>query len=73
VMSTGIGATMQMQMMANKYRKPMMDERRLWRSKGIVRESVKIRQYISDVYNTIMGKQIQLRVMYLKRRLYCTR
>jgi len=36
-------------MRRNKHRKPMMDQRRLWRTEGIVLESVKIGQYISDI------------------------
>jgi len=42
-------ATMRMRMRRNKHCKPMMDQRRMWRTKGIVLESVKIRLYISDV------------------------
>jgi len=52
VMSTGMSArmvTMQMWMRRNKHCKPMMDQRRMWRTKGIVLESVKIRLYISEV------------------------
>jgi len=52
VMSTGMSArmaTMRMRMRRNKHRKPMMDQRRMWRTKGIVLESVKIRLYISDL------------------------
>jgi len=48
-MLTGMSATMQMQMRRNKNRKPMMDQRRMWRTEGIVLESVKIGQYISDM------------------------
>jgi hypothetical protein len=40
---------MWMQMMWKKYCKPMMDQRRMWRTEGIVLESVKIEQYISDL------------------------
>jgi hypothetical protein len=36
-------------MRSNKHRKPMMDQRRMWRTEGIVLESVKIGQYISDI------------------------
>jgi hypothetical protein len=39
-------ATMQMRMRRKKHRKPMMDERRMWRTEGIVLESVKISLYI---------------------------
>jgi len=42
-------ATMRMGMRRNKHCKPMMDQRRMWRTKGTVLESVKIRLYISDV------------------------
>ena len=42
-------AMMQMQMRRMKHRKPMMDQRRMWRTEGIILESVKIGQYISDV------------------------
>jgi len=44
VMSTGMSVRM-----ATMHRKPMMDQRRMWRTKGIVLESVKIRPYISDL------------------------
>ena len=36
-------------MRRNKHRKPMMDQSRMWRTEGIVLESVKIGQYISDI------------------------
>jgi len=52
VMSTGMWARMammRMQMRRKKHRKPMMDQRRMWRTEGIVLESVKIGQYISDM------------------------
>jgi len=52
VMLTGMSArmaTMRMQMRRNKHCKPIMDQRRMWRTKGIVLESVKIRLYFSDV------------------------
>jgi hypothetical protein len=35
-------ATMRMRMMRNKHPKPMMDQPRIWRTEGIVLESVKI-------------------------------
>jgi hypothetical protein len=57
-------------MRRKNHRKPMMDLRRLWRTEGIVLESVKIGQYISDLKNTMMAKQIQRQAMYPKRRLY---
>jgi len=34
-------------MRRKKHRKPMMDQRRMWTTEGIVLESVKIGQYIS--------------------------
>jgi hypothetical protein len=40
---------MRMQMRRKKHLKPMMDESRIWRTEGIVLESVKIRLYISDL------------------------
>jgi len=52
VMSTGIRArmaTMRMRMRRNKHCKPMMDQCRMWRTEGIVLESVKIGLYISDL------------------------
>jgi hypothetical protein len=49
-MSTGMRARMAtMRMRRKKHRKPMMDQRRMWRTEGIVLESVKIGQYISDM------------------------
>jgi hypothetical protein len=42
-------ATMRMQMRRNQHCKPMMDQRRMWRTEGIVLESVKIGLYISDL------------------------
>jgi hypothetical protein len=36
-------------MRKKKHRKPMMDQCRMWRTKGIVLESVKNRLYISDL------------------------
>ena len=48
-MLTGMSATMLMRMRRNKHCKPIMDQRRMWRTEGIVLESVKIRQYISDM------------------------
>jgi hypothetical protein len=68
-MSTGMSARMPMmriQMRWKKHRKPMMDQRRMWRSEGIVLEGVKIGQYISDVSNTIKVKQMQRQAMYPK-------
>jgi len=44
-----------MHMMRKKHRKPIIDQHRTWRTQGIVLESVKIRQYISDLSNTIMA------------------
>jgi hypothetical protein len=57
---------MRIQMRWKKHRKPMMDQRRMWRSEGIVLEGVKIGQYISDVSNTIKVKQMQRQAMYPK-------
>jgi len=73
VMLTGMSVTMRMRMRRNKHRRPMMDQRRLWRTEGIELESVKIRQYISGMENEIMAKQMQRQAMYLKRRLYCNK
>ena len=36
-------------MRRNKHRKPMMDQHRMWSTEGIVLESVRIGQYISDI------------------------
>jgi hypothetical protein len=50
VTSTGTKARIAtMRMRRKKHRKPMMNQRRLWRTEGIVLESVKIGQYISDL------------------------
>jgi hypothetical protein len=54
VISTSLKARMAttlmwMQMTWKKHFKPMMDQRRMWRTEGIVLESVKIEQNISDV------------------------
>jgi len=52
VMSTDMMARMAMlrkRMRRKMHRKPMMDQRRMWRTEGIVLQSVKIRQYISDL------------------------
>jgi hypothetical protein len=38
-----------MRMSKKKHCKPMMDQRRMWRTEGLVLESVKIGQYISDM------------------------
>jgi len=35
--------------MRKKHRKPMMDQRRMWRTEGIVLESLKISLYLSDL------------------------
>jgi len=66
-------ATIWMWMSRKKHRKPMMDQRSMWRTEGIVLESVKIGQYISGLQNMIMAKQMQRQAMYLKRRLYCNK
>jgi hypothetical protein len=47
-MLTGMSAMMQMRIRRNKHPKPMMDHRRMLRTEGIVLESVKIGQYMSD-------------------------
>jgi len=52
VMSTDMMVTkapMCVRMRRKKHRKLMMHQRRMWRTEGIVLESVKIRQYISDL------------------------
>ena len=41
--------TMGMLMRRRKHFKPMMDQHRMWRTEGIVLESVKIGKYISDL------------------------
>jgi len=40
---------MRMRMRMKKHRKSMIDERRMWRTEGIVLDSVKIGLYISDL------------------------
>jgi len=73
VMSTYMIArmvTLRIRMCRKMHRKQMMNQRRMWRTEGIVLESVKIRQYISDLENTIMAKEMQWQAMNLKRRLY---
>jgi len=73
-MSTDMRARMAtMWMRRRKHRKLLMDLRRMWRTEGIVLESVNIGQYISDMSNTIMAKQMQQQEMYPKRRLYCNK
>jgi len=50
VMTTGMRARMAtMQMRRKQHRKLTVDQRRMWRTEGIVLESVKIGQYISDL------------------------
>jgi hypothetical protein len=50
VMSKGMRARMLTTWLrSKKYRKLMMDPPRNWRTEGKVQESVKIRQYISDL------------------------
>jgi len=73
VMSTGMRATMAMmrlRMKRQKHRKPMKDQHKIWRTKGIVLQSVKIGQYMSDLYDMIMAKPVQWQAMYPKQRLY---
>jgi len=51
-MSTGTSARMAMmwrRMRKKQHWKPMIDQRRIWRTKGGVLESMKIRLYISDM------------------------
>jgi len=49
-MSTGMKSRMAtMRMRRKKHRKPMMDQRRMWMTEGIVLKSVKIGQYMSDM------------------------
>jgi hypothetical protein len=49
-MSMGMSARIvTRRMRRKKHRKPMTDQRRMWRTKGIVLETVKIGQYISDL------------------------
>jgi len=49
-MLTGMRSRMATMWMRSKmYCKPMMDQRRMWRTEGRVLESVKIGQYISDM------------------------
>jgi hypothetical protein len=51
-MSTGVRARMarmRMPMRRKNHGKPIMDQRRMWRTEGILLESVKIGQYISDM------------------------
>jgi hypothetical protein len=62
-------ATMGTWMRRKKHLKPMMDQRRMWRTEGIVLESVIIGQYISDMKNTLMVKHMQQEALYPKRRL----
>jgi len=42
-------ATMRMRMRRKKHCKLMMDQRRMWRTQGILLESMKIGLYISDL------------------------
>jgi len=42
-------AMMRKRMRLDKHCKPMIDQCRMWRTEGIVLESVKIGQYISDM------------------------
>jgi hypothetical protein len=67
VMSTGMRARMATMLTRNKkHCKLMMDQRRMWRTEGIVLESVMIGWYISDMQNTILAKQMQRHGMYPK-------
>jgi hypothetical protein len=62
-----------MWMRRENYLKLMIDQHRKGRTECIVLESVKIGQYISDVQNTIMAKQIERQMMYPNRKLYLNR
>jgi hypothetical protein len=61
---------MQVRMSRKKHRKLMMHQHRMGRTEGIILESVNIRQYLSDLENPIMAKQMQLHGTHLKQRLY---
>jgi hypothetical protein len=62
-----------MLMLRIKQRNLTMDQRRIWGTDGSLQNSVKIRQYISDIYNMIMAKQMQQQVLYPQWRLYCNK
>jgi hypothetical protein len=68
-----VAMQMRMRMRRKKHHKPMVDQRRMWRTEGIVLEGVKIGQCISDMSNTMVAKQMQSQAMYPKRRLYCNK
>jgi len=61
-----------MWMLRKEHRKATMDQPSMWRTEGRVLERVKIGEYISNLYNSTMLKQMQLQAMYPKRRLYCS-
>jgi hypothetical protein len=42
-------ANMRIRMRRKKHLKPTMDQRRMWRIEGLLLESVKLGQYISDM------------------------
>jgi len=65
-MGPAMMAMMQMLMWRKMHCKLMMDQHRIWKTEGIVLESVKIGQYISDLENKIMVKYMQQQVMYLR-------
>jgi hypothetical protein len=49
-MSTGMRVKMAMMRMRKKnHHKPMMDQCRMWRTDGIILDSVTIAQYMSDL------------------------
>jgi hypothetical protein len=50
-----VAMQMQMRMWRMKHHKLIMDQHQMGRTNGIVLESVKIGQYISDLQNTIMA------------------
>jgi hypothetical protein len=60
-----MSATMWTWMGSNNHCKPMLHQRRMWRTEGIVLESERIGQYISDIYNMIIAKQMQRQAMHL--------
>jgi hypothetical protein len=65
-MSTGMSAsmaTMPMWMRRNKHLKPVMDQCRMWRTEGILVESVMIGLYfqyiaIAERYNVAIGRRM---------------
>jgi len=70
---TQMMATVRMWMRRNKHHKPMTDQGRIWRTEGVVQESAKIEQYISDGWNTTIANLLQRQATNLKWRLYCNK